>query len=556
MQAKLIKLEAMGERVSGLAGVKPDEARAIVKPAATAPADGGQRRAVSCRCASPSLEQLDGAFAELDERADQHLDLFTLIESRLFEERLAKLMIPNTPPGRRARSARVSASAPTRSPAAPRCTPGSTSRPTSGTPILAAAGGVVLAGKFHPRLRPPARDRPRQRPGHALRAHLEDPGQGRRPGPPRPDGRAGRQHRAARPGRTCTSRCCVEGVPQNPAKFLAGGEAGARLARRARDPAWPGKRPALKRRGVESSALRLRAAVAAPCAQRAPQSLQSALAPRVMRAPASSTSPTPHVAQAPDPDLRQPQRPPAQAVPAAWSQKINALEPQFEALDDAALRAKTDEFRQRLPSGATLDDLLPEAFAVVREAGKRTLKMRHFDVQLIGGMALHDGKIAEMRTGEGKTLVATLPVYLNALAGKGVHVVTVNDYLARRDAEWMGRLYNFLGLTVGVNLPQMPREEKQAAYAADVTYGTNNEFGFDYLRDNMVYETSPTASQRGLSLRDRRRGRLDPDRRGAHAADHQRPGRRPHRAVRAHQRRRAEAEEADRRGSTCAPAKA
>ena len=133
----------------------------------------------------------------------------------------------------------------------------------------------------------------------------------------------------------------------------------------------------------------------------------------------------------------------------------------------------------------------------MREAGKRTLKMRHFDVQLIGGIALHNGKIAEMRTGEGKTLVATLPVYLNALTGKGVHVVTVNDYLARRDAEWMGRLYNFLGLTVGVNLPQMPREEKQAAYAADVTYGTNNEFGFDYLRDNMVYETADRV-QRGL----------------------------------------------------------
>ncbi|GAB4039453.1 MAG: preprotein translocase subunit SecA [Rubrivivax sp.] len=178
--------------------------------------------------------------------------------------------------------------------------------------------------------------------------------------------------------------------------------------------------------------------------------------------------------------------------------QINALEPQFEALDDAALRAKTDEFRQRLAAGTALDDLLPEAFAVVREAGKRTLKMRHFDVQLIGGMALHQGKIAEMRTGEGKTLVATLPVYLNALTGKGVHVVTVNDYLARRDAEWMGRLYGFLGLTVGVNVPGMGRAEKQAAFAADVTYGTNNEFGFDYLRDNMVYETADRVA-RGLN---------------------------------------------------------
>ncbi|MEY2729641.1 MAG: preprotein translocase SecA subunit [Pseudomonadota bacterium] len=170
-------------------------------------------------------------------------------------------------------------------------------------------------------------------------------------------------------------------------------------------------------------------------------------------------------------------------------QQINALEPRFEQMDDAALRSFTDELRARVAGGTTLDEVLPEAFALTREAGKRTLKMRHFDVQLIGGMALHSGKIAEMRTGEGKTLMATLPVVLNALAGKGVHVVTVNDYLARRDAEWMGRLYNFLGLSVGVNVPGMEREAKQAAYNADVTYGTNNEFGFDYLRDNMVYET-------------------------------------------------------------------
>ena len=178
--------------------------------------------------------------------------------------------------------------------------------------------------------------------------------------------------------------------------------------------------------------------------------------------------------------------------------KVNAIEPQFEKLDDAALRAKTEEFRSRLAAGTALDDLLPEAFAVVREAGKRTLKMRHFDVQLVGGIALHQGKIAELGTGEGKTLMATLPVYLNAIAGKGVHVVTVNDYLARRDAEWMGRLYGFLGLTVGVNVPGMGREEKQAAYAADVTYGTNNEFGFDYLRDNMVLEVRDRVA-RGLS---------------------------------------------------------
>jgi preprotein translocase subunit SecA len=180
-------------------------------------------------------------------------------------------------------------------------------------------------------------------------------------------------------------------------------------------------------------------------------------------------------------------------------QQINALEPALETLDDAALRAKTDAFKGRLEAGESLDDLLPEAFAVVREASKRTLRMRHFDVQMMGGMALHQGKIAEMRTGEGKTLMATLPVYLNALAGKGVHVVTVNDYLARRDAEWMGQIYGFLGLTVGVNVPGMTREEKQAAFAADVTYGTNNEFGFDYLRDNMVYEVADRVMARGQS---------------------------------------------------------
>ncbi len=179
-------------------------------------------------------------------------------------------------------------------------------------------------------------------------------------------------------------------------------------------------------------------------------------------------------------------------------ERVNALEVQFEGLSDDALRAKTDEFRQRVAAGTSLDDLLPEAFAVVREGGKRVLKMRHFDVQLIGGMTLHNGKIAEMRTGEGKTLMGTLPVYLNALSGKGVHVVTVNDYLARRDAEWMARLYNFLGLTVGINLPNMSRQEKQAAYAADITYGTNNEYGFDYLRDNMVYEVVDRV-QRGLN---------------------------------------------------------
>ena len=169
---------------------------------------------------------------------------------------------------------------------------------------------------------------------------------------------------------------------------------------------------------------------------------------------------------------------------------INAKEPEYEALSDDALRAKTQEFKERVAGGESLDALLPEAFAVVREGSKRVMKMRHFDVQLLGGMGLHYGKIAEMRTGEGKTLTATLPVYLNALSGAGVHVVTVNDYLAGRDAKWMGRLYNFLGLTVGINLPNMPREEKQAAYSSDITYGTNNEYGFDYLRDNMVYEAN------------------------------------------------------------------
>ena len=169
--------------------------------------------------------------------------------------------------------------------------------------------------------------------------------------------------------------------------------------------------------------------------------------------------------------------------------RINSLEKEYEQLTDADFPATTAAFRQRLAEGATLDSLLPEAFALVREASRRVMKMRHFDMQLIGAQALHEGKIAEMRTGEGKTLTATLAVYLNALPGQGVHVVTVNDYLASRDAQWMGRLYNFLGLSVGINLPTLGREEKQAAYNADITYGTNNEFGFDYLRDNMVYDS-------------------------------------------------------------------
>jgi preprotein translocase subunit SecA len=177
--------------------------------------------------------------------------------------------------------------------------------------------------------------------------------------------------------------------------------------------------------------------------------------------------------------------------------QTNALEPEIAALSDSALAGKTNELRKRYADGATLDELLPEAFAVVREAAKRTLRMRHFDVQLLGGMVLHYGKIAEMKTGEGKTLVATLPAYLNALTGKSVHIVTVNDYLAKRDAEWMGKIYRFLGLSVGVNLPHMDPEDKRQAYAADITYGTNNEFGFDYLRDNMAMRVEERF-QRGL----------------------------------------------------------
>ncbi len=168
-------------------------------------------------------------------------------------------------------------------------------------------------------------------------------------------------------------------------------------------------------------------------------------------------------------------------------EKISSLESDIEQLDDVALQGKTVEFRQRFSDGETLDDLLPEAFSVVREAGKRALGMRHFDVQMIGGMVLNQGKIAEMRTGEGKTLVATLSVYLNALEGEGVHVITVNDYLAQRDSAWMSQLYSFLGMTTGVIISGLAPDERRAAYACDITYGTNNEFGFDYLRDNMAF---------------------------------------------------------------------
>src|SRR5476649_2687341 len=178
---------------------------------------------------------------------------------------------------------------------------------------------------------------------------------------------------------------------------------------------------------------------------------------------------------------------------------INALEPELRELSDIDLAAKTIEFKEQIAQGATLDDLLIPAFAVVREAGRRVLNMRHFDVQLIGGMVLHKGKIAEMKTGEGKTLVATLPCYLNALGGKGVHVVTVNDYLARRDSEWMGQIYGFLDMSVGVIVHGLDDNQRRQAYAADITYGTNNEFGFDYLRDNMKYDMADMV-QRGHSF--------------------------------------------------------
>ena len=201
------------------------------------------------------------------------------------------------------------------------------------------------------------------------------------------------------------------------------------------------------------------------------------------------------------------------------AEAINALEPEIAALSDDALIARTAAFKERLNNGETLDDILEEAFATVREGAKRALGQRHYDVQMIGGMVLHNGGIAEMKTGEGKTLVATLPVYLNALTGRGVHVVTVNDYLAKRDAEWMGRVYERVGMTVGCIVHGLDDLERRQAYAADITYGTNNEFGFDYLRDNMKGSIEEMV-QRGHHFRDCRRGGLHPDRRSAHAADH------------------------------------
>ena len=199
--------------------------------------------------------------------------------------------------------------------------------------------------------------------------------------------------------------------------------------------------------------------------------------------------------------------------------QINALEKELEGLSDEALRARTEAFKRQVAEGASLDDILVPAFATCREAAKRTLGQRHFDVQLIGGMILHEGRIAEMKTGEGKTLVATLAVYLNALGGRGVHVVTVNDYLAKRDAEWMGQIYNFLGLKVGVIVHGLDDEQRKAAYDADVTYGTNNELGFDYLRDNMKYRLEDMV-QRGHIFAIVDEVELDPDRRSQNPADH------------------------------------
>ena len=198
---------------------------------------------------------------------------------------------------------------------------------------------------------------------------------------------------------------------------------------------------------------------------------------------------------------------------------VAAWESEIAPLSDEALRGKTDEFKKRLADGETLDDIMPEAFAVAREAAKRATGMRPFDVQVMGAVVLHQGSIAEMKTGEGKTLVATMPVYLNALAGRGVHVVTVNDYLASRDATWMGPVYEFLGLTVAALQNNMEGDSRRQAYLADITYGTNTEFGFDYLRDNMVLRTDQQVAARPLLLH-RRRGGLHPHRRGAHPAHH------------------------------------
>ena len=236
--------------------------------------------------------------------------------------------------------------------------------------------------------------------------------------------------------------------------------------------------------------------------------------------------------------------------------QINALEKELEQLSDDDLRARTDKFREQYAEGVSLDDILVPAFATVREAARRTIDVsgpgkrdgqRHFDVQLVGGMVLHEGRISEMKTGEGKTLVATLPVYLNAISGRGVHVVTVNDYLAKRDAEWMGEIYKFLGLTVGVIVHGLDDEQRKKEYDCDVTYATNNELGFDYLRDNMKYRLEDMV-QRGHIYAIVDEVELDPDRRGAHPADHFRAARRPFRILQHHRHLHSQAGEGRLRG--------
>jgi hypothetical protein len=359
-----------------------------------------------------------------------------------------------------------------------------------GTPIAAAAGGVVVTQEWHPQfgnlVEVDHGNGLLTRYAHASRVSCTGAtwsSAGRRSPRSAPPG--------APPARTCISRCWWTACPQDPRKFL---DAGANIApgqapgpgtHRVAGPASP----AVKSAALPRPALASARGSPTCCSytrnwlSREADGLQGGtafMAKNFLTSIFGSRN---------DRLLKQYRR---------VVEQVSALEQQFEKLDDQQLRAKTQEFKDRVAKGESLDDLLPEAFAVVREGSKRVMKMRHFDVQMLGGMALHNGKIAEMRTGEGKTLTATLAVYLNALSGRGVHVVTVNDYLANRDAQWMGRLYNFLGLSVGVNLPQMTRQEKQAAYGSDITYGTNNEFGFDYLRDNMVYEPADRV-QRGLN---------------------------------------------------------
>ena len=567
MQARLIQLESMGERVSGLAGIKPQELKQLLKPPSVAAGGrGGPYVPLTGAPGVSSLAQLSQIMAVLEDRAAQHGDVLMLSESRLLEKRLADLMVPNSRPveggvgsgfGFRADPFTGRAALHT----------GLDFPADNGAAIRASAGGVVLQVVNHPQ--------------YGLMVELDHgrglvtryahtsmvAGQGRRPGQAgRPDRRGGHHRPVDRPAsafrgagrRRAAGSGPVPGRWRSPISRRRWRPPRARCAERLCRQGAAGARcrpcTAVQRRPLKSSVCR-DGAHCSPTLRRQTGCLVHPPCPRIpalhreLPAQPGLTAAYPRFRMLPklltsifgsrnERLLKQYRR---------TVEQINALEPSSRRSTTRRCRRRPLEFRQRHAEGESLDDLLPEAFAVVREGSKRALKMRHFDVQLLGGMTLHNGKIAEMRTGEGKTLMSTLPVYLNAIAGTGVHLVTVNDYLAQRDAEWMGRLYTFLGLTVGVNLPNMMREEKQAAYAADVTYGTNNEFGFDYLRDNMVQDVADRV-QRQLALCDRRRGRLDPDRRGPHAADHQRPGRRPHRDVRAHQRRRAGTEEADRRG--------